>query len=110
MSERIPCQSNELTLTFGSQMAQRDMYEINLLRGHLEAANRRLESAEAVISLALMAERRCEAPISILPLVVEAMALLALSQGHQMRSEQLEWAARRDAVLSDLQDLVEGKW
>lgn len=111
MSKCADCQVKilELELIGANQRALGDMHEINLLRGQLEAANRRLESAEVVSNLALMAERQCEAPISLLPLVVEAMEVLALSQGHKMRFEQLEWAARRDAVLRDLQDLVEGK-
>lgn len=108
MSNCMSCRTLEADLQEAHILQRTQMQEICLLRNQAKQAMDELASYKAVHAMSCVAQHDQETPISLLPLIVEAMALLSESQGHQLRFEQLQWADRRDAVLKQLKELVEG--
>jgi hypothetical protein len=102
----MSCRTLEADLTIAHQQQRHLMQEVCVIRHRAEAAESELASYKAAHTLSLVAEHECETPITLLPLVVAAMALLSESQGHQLRFEQLQWGDRRDALLKQLQELI----
>lgn len=106
MNTCMSCQTLEADLLASHNQQRTLLHELNITRHRAEQAEAELGSFKAAHTLSEVAQHECDTPISLLPLVVEAMALMSESQGHQLRFEQLQWAARRDAVLKQLQDLI----
>ncbi|ENC6657647.1 hypothetical protein ABKY47_002096 [Aeromonas hydrophila] len=107
MNTCMSCRTLEADLATAHLQQRQLLQELNVTRHRAEAAESELNSYKSVHTLSLVAEHECEAPIPLLPLVIEAMALLSESQGHQLRFEQLQWADRRDVVLEQLKELIE---
>lgn len=103
------CRTLEADLEQAHNQARADMHEINLLRHRAGLAEEALASYKVVHSIALVAEHESETPLILLPLVVEAMAILSESQEHKLSFEQMDWGRRRDALMKHLNALVEGE-
>lgn len=106
MNTCMSCRTLEADLAAAHQQQRTMLHELNVTRHRAEAAESELASYKAAHTLSLVADHECETPITLLPLVVAAMALLSESQGHQLRFEQLQWGDRRDALLKQLQGLI----
>lgn len=109
MSACMMCRTLEADLEQAHKQARKDMHEINMLRHRAGMAEDALASYKVVHSMALVAEHEGETPVSLLPLVVDAMAILSESQGHKLSFEQMDWGRRRDALMKNLKALVEGE-